>query len=216
MDKGTTEKLARASLIAGMLLIYPMTVIAGPRSLLLLLSSSCAGMDLWSAKDAASNFFQGLLILGTLASLWATLTIPPATMARSRYSFVAAATGLLLVLFVVGFAMRAGLAGQGFGHLQVRFPALWVLGGPALVAAANLFRLIRARNRIGEPKTLSPEPEPAAVIPRPHVPLAAGHRPVMLVPYQQPQVTRPFPVSFLRAGHRPVPSDQLSNPRRAV
>ena len=198
MDKGTTEKLARASLIAGMLLIYPITVIAGPRSLLLLLSSFCVGIDLWSAKDAASNFFQGLLILGTLASLWATLTIPPATMARSRYSFVAAATGLLMVLLMVGFAVRAGLAGQGSGHVQVRFPALWVLGGPALVAVANLFRLIRARNRIGEPKTLSPEP--AGVIPRPHLPLAAGHRPVMLVPYRQPQVTRPSPVSFHRRG----------------
>ena len=119
-------------------------------------------------------------------------------MARSRYSFVAAATGLLSVLLMIGFAVRAGLAGQGYEHVQDRFPAPWILGGPALVAAANLSRLIRARNRIGEPKTLSPEP--AGVIPRPHLPLAAGHRPVMLVPYRQPQVTRPSPVSFLTRG----------------
>jgi hypothetical protein len=194
MDKATTEKLARASVIAAMLLIYPITVIAGPRSFLLLLSSLCVGMDLWNAKDAASNFFQGLLILGMLTSLWATLTTPPATMARSRYSFVAAATGLILVLLMIGFAMGAGLAGQGFGHLQVRFPALWVLGGPALVAVVNLVRLIRSRNRIGEPKTLSPEP--SAAILRPHVPFEAGHRPVMLVPFPRPQAARSSPVTF--------------------
>src|SRR4051812_17983658 len=110
MEKGATARLALAGSIAGMLLIYPVTLIAGPRSLLLLLSGFCVGIDLWDARDAASNFFQGLLILGPLASLWATLTIPPATMARSRYSFVAAATGLLLVLLVVGFSVRAGLA----------------------------------------------------------------------------------------------------------
>src|SRR3954467_6760710 len=127
MEKGATEKLALASSIAGILLIYPVTLLAGPRSLLLLFSSLCVGMDPWSAQAAAYNLVQGLLVLGPLASLWMTLTISPTKRASSRYSFVLAATGLLMVLLMAGFAVRAGLAGEGSGHVQVHFPVAWIL-----------------------------------------------------------------------------------------
>jgi len=196
MDKGATARLAPASSLAGMLLIYPVTLLAGPRSLLLLFSSFCVGVDVWSARDAAYNLVQGLLVLGAISSLWVTLTTSPAKLARSRSRFVLAATGLLMVLIMAGFSARAGLAGQASGHVQDRFPLLWIFGGPTLVAVANLTLLIRARNRIGEP--LRTSPAPVQSIPRPHVPLAAGYRPVTLIPYRQPHATWQAPVSSLR------------------
>jgi hypothetical protein len=195
MERGVDDHAPGIGTAAATILIYPITVIAGPRSLLLLVSSLCVGIDAWSLGDAARNVLAGLPVLGALAALWATLAVPPARLARSRVAFVSSATGLITALILGASSIGDGFARESLAHIQIEFPLLWVSGGPVAVAAANLARLIRARSRIGEP---APPPAPTAstqAIPRPHVPIVVGQRPVALVPYRRPdsQAARPLP-----------------------
>jgi hypothetical protein len=190
MEQGVKSKLAFAGRSAGMILLYPATIIAGPCSLLLLISSLCVGMDVWSVEGAAHNLSLGLPVLASIAALWVTVVVPPERLAKNRYSFVLAITGLLMVLTLEGLSLRAGLAEHAIGRTQMSFPGAWVFGGPLLVAAVNLVGLIRARNRIGEPEPQRSSPEPVHAISRPHLAIAAGSRPVMLDPYRQPASAR--------------------------
>jgi hypothetical protein len=187
MDHGSNHRVLLISLIAGMILIYPITIIAGARSFLLLISSLCIGLDVWSPRDAARNFFLGLPVLAALAALWVTLAIPAARLARTWRSFVPATTGLLMVLILEGMARLSGSSDEPVGHMPVEFPVAWVSGGPFLVAAVNLVRLIRERNRIGTATPLTDPPAPISMISRPHLPPAAGQRPVALIPYRRPE-----------------------------
>jgi hypothetical protein len=172
---------------AGMILIYPITIIAGSRAVMLVISSLCFGLDVWSPQDAGRNLLQGLPILAALAALWVTVAIPPAGLARTWRAFVPAVTGLIMVLSLEGMVLLTGLPTDSPTHISMQFPILWVVGGPMVVAAFNLVRLIRARNRIGAPEPLPDSPAVVPVIPRPHLPLAAGQRTVTLIPYRGPE-----------------------------
>jgi hypothetical protein len=187
MDRDSYGHPALIPTVAAMVLIYPITVLDGSRSLLLVISCLCVSLDAWSVAGAARNVLDGLPALAALAALWATIAVPPARIARRWTRFVPAATGLIMALILEGLSIRASGPGEVMTHIQAAFPSLWVVGGPVVVAAANLSRLIRARNRVGEPTAPSTPPAPNTAIPRPHVPLGVGRTPVTLVPYRPPE-----------------------------
>jgi hypothetical protein len=195
MDRDSNGLPALIPTAAAMVLLYPMTVVAGPRSLLLVISGLCVGMEGWSLEGAARNVLEGLPALAALAALWTTVVVPPERIARRWTRFVPMATGLIMALILEGLSIRASYFGEMTTHLQIIFPSFWLVAGPVVVAAANLSRLIRARNRVGEPTAPPTPPAPNSAIPAPHVPLGVGRTPVTLVPYRPPEArsSRPIP-----------------------
>jgi hypothetical protein len=180
--------------IVAMILIYPITVIAGPRSVLLLISGLCVGVDAWSPEGAARNVLAGLPVLAALAALWATVTVSPERLARGWAAFVTTSTGLIMALILGGSSIGAGFTDDSIVHIQIELPLIWVFGGPVAVAVANMAWLIRARSRIGEPLPRPAQSAPARAIPRPHVPVEVVQRPTALVPYRRSdsQAARPL------------------------
>jgi hypothetical protein len=197
MEEGLERDLLFLWRCAAVIVISPITILAGMPALLLLISSGCVWLDGWSWQGAWQNLSTGFPAALAIATLWFASCASLEWLAENRARFVITTTGLLvgLILEFVSLTSQArqfALADLGFAVYKT-----WLLFGSLAVASVNLVWLITARKQIDDLE--KPDPietmtsitlESDRVVPSPHFALGEAPCPVRLEPYRPPPYTR--------------------------
>jgi hypothetical protein len=182
MDRGVEIDPTWVWRLCALVLIYPISVLAGVNGVLLILSTVCVELDSWSLEGAVSNLSLGLPLVAGITGLWASTLCSLAWLVRSRYRFVLVTTCLLIglvvdCLFVIGrFKVDSAKA------LSLEFYQVWMIFGPMVASCVNLVLLINERNHINDDLA----PEPVRVVLRSHLTPHSELRPVTLESYRPP------------------------------
>jgi hypothetical protein len=206
MEEGLERDLLFFWRCAAVILISPISVLAGMPALLLIVSSGCLLLDCWSLHGAWQNLSTGFPAALAIAALWFATCASREWLAENRGRFVMTTTGLLVGLILESLSLTAQtgqypLAGVGFGVSKT-----WFHCGSLVVGSVNLVWLITARNQFDDLETpdlietvTSTIPEPDRAVPSPHFALGERLQPMRLEPYRPPPDTRTRPRG--NAGH---------------
>jgi hypothetical protein len=197
MEEGLERDLLFLWRSAAVILLSPITILAGMPALLLLISSGCVWLDSWSFQGAWQNLLAAFPAALAIAATWFATCATLEWLAENRGRFVMTTTGLLVGLILESLSLASQtsqfqLADLGFGVHKT-----WLLCGSLAVGGVNLVWLITARKQIDNLKM--PDPiesvtsttlEPDRVVPSPHFALGEALRPVRLELYRPPPYTR--------------------------
>ncbi len=197
MEEGLERDLLFFWRSAAVILISPITILAGMPAVLRLISSGCVWLSCWSLQGAWQNVATGFPVALAVAALWFATCNSLEWVAKHPGRFVVTTTGLLvgLILEFLSLTFRTGqfpLAELGFGVHKT-----WFLCGSLAVGSVNLVWLITARKQIDHlekpvPIETAPStmPERDRAVPSPHFALGERSHPVRLEPYRPPPDTR--------------------------
>ena len=130
MVKGLSINFLLAWRCAAVALIYPITILAGLKSVVLVISSLCVGLESWSPAAALGNLALAFPAVVGVAAAWATTLLPFPWIARSRTRFVLSATGLFTGLVFECLFLKAELRHGAALVSSLRFQNLWIFGRP--------------------------------------------------------------------------------------
>jgi hypothetical protein len=182
MERGVEIDLAWVWRLCAVVLIYPISIVAGANGVLLLVSTVCVDLESWSAEGAMSNLSLGFPLVAGITALWASTLCPHPWLARNRYRFVLVATGLLVGLGVDGVFVIDRFKLNPNKAFSLEFHELWMIVGPLVASCVNLALLINARNHINDDLV----PAPVRVVPPSHLTTHSELRPVILERYRPP------------------------------
>ena len=156
MEEGLERDLLFLWRCAAVIVISPITILAGMPALLLLISSGCVLLDCWSFHGAWQNLSTGFPAALAIAALWFATCASREWLAENRGRFVMTTTGLLVGLILESLSLTSqtgqfALADLGFGVYKT-----WFLCGSLAVGSVNLVWLITARKQIDDQATPAP------------------------------------------------------------
>jgi hypothetical protein len=197
MEEGLERDLLFLCRCAAVIVISPITILAGMPALLLLISSGCVWLDCWSLEGAWQNLSTGFPAALAIGALWFASCAPCDWLAKNRSRFVMTTTGLLAGLILESASLVSSTDQFALADLGCSVYKTWFLCGSLAVGSINLVWLITARKKIEDlerpvpietltSKTL----EYDRAVPSPHFALAEALRPVQLEPYRPPPSTR--------------------------
>jgi hypothetical protein len=206
MEEGLERDLLFLWRCAAVILISPITILAGMPALLLMISSCCVLLDCWSFHGAWQNLSTGFPAALAIAALWFATCASREWLAEHRGRFVMTTTGLLVGLILELLSLASRTDHFTLADLKLGVFKTWFLCGSLAIGIVNLVLLITARKQIDDLETPDPietvtstMPERDRALPRPHFALGEGLRPVRLEPYRPPPDTRSRPRG--NAGH---------------
>jgi hypothetical protein len=200
MEEGLERDLLELWRCAAVILISPITIVAGTPALLLMISSFCVLFDCWSFQGAWQNLSKGFPAALAIAALWFATCASREWLAENRGRFVFATTGLLVGLILESLSLASQTDQFALADLKLGGYKSWFLCGSLAVGTVNLGLIITARKRIDDPETsdsietvTSAIPEHDRAVPSPHFALGVASRSVRLEPYRPPPDTRSRP-----------------------
>jgi hypothetical protein len=206
MEEGLERDLLDLWRCAAVILIAPITILAGMPALLLVISSCCVLLDGWSVHGAWQNLSTGFPAALAIAALWFATCASPQWLAKHRGRFVMTTTGLLVGLILEFLALTSRTNQFTLADLNLGAYRTWFLCGSLVVGCVNIALLIIERKQIDDLETPDPietatttMPERERTVPGPHFALGEALRPVRLEPYRPPPYTRSRPRG--NAGH---------------
>ena len=197
MEEGLERDLLFFWRCAAVVLISPITILAGMPALLLVVSSGSVLLDCWSFQGAWQNLSTGFPTALAIAALWSATCASPEWLAKHRGRFVVTTTGLLVGLILEFLSLTSQTGQFPLADLGIVVYKTWFLCGSLAVGSVNLARLITARKQIDDLAKPAPMetatstmPEPDRAVPSPHFAHGARSHPVRLEPYRPPPDTR--------------------------
>jgi hypothetical protein len=206
MEEGLERDLLFFWRCAAVILISPISILAGMPALLLMVSSGCVLLDCWSLHGAWQNLLTGFPAALAIAALWFATCTSCEWLAENRGRFVMTTTGLLVGLILEFLSLTSQSGRFPLAYLSFGVYKSWFLCGTLAVSSVNLVWLITARKQIDDLETPDPIvtmtstiPERDRAVPSPHFALGERLHPLRLEPYRPPPDTRPRPRG--NAGH---------------
>ena len=200
MEEGLERDLLFFWRCVAVILISPITILAGMPALLLVISSCSVLLDCWSFHGAWQNLSTGFPAALAIAALWFATCSSPEWLAENRGRFVMTTTGLLVGLILDLLSLTSQTGQFALAELGVGVYKTWFLCGSLAVGSVNVAWLITARKEIDDLETPEPIETVAStilksdrVVPSPHFALGEALRPVRLEPYRPPPYTRSRP-----------------------
>ncbi len=197
MEEGLERDLLELWRCAAVILIAPITILAGMPALLQLISSCCVLLDAWSFQGAWQNLSTGFPAALAIAALWFATWAPRQWLAEKRGRFVMTTTGLLVGLILEVLALTSRTDQFAIPHLSLGSYRALFLCGSLVVGTVNLVLLVVERKKFDDLELPDPidtvtstMPERERAVPGPHFPLGEALRPVRLEPYRPPPYTR--------------------------
>jgi hypothetical protein len=200
MEEGLERDLLFLWRCTAVILISPITLLAGIPALVLLISSGCVWLDSWSLQGAWENLSTGFPAALAIAALWFATSASHGWLAENRARFVMTTTGLLVGLILEFLTLTSQTGQFALADFRLGSYRTMFLCGALAVGCVNLVLLITARKRIDDLETpdaietvTNTMPERDRAVPSPHFALGEGPRPVRLEPYRPPPDTRSRP-----------------------
>jgi hypothetical protein len=197
MEEGLERDLLFFWRCAAVILISPITILAGMPALLLMISSTCVLLDGWSFYGAWHNLSTGFPAALAIAALWFATCSSREWLAEHRGRFIVTTTGLLVGLILGALSIASRTDHFTFAELSPRGYQTWCLCGSLAVGSVNLVLLVTARKQIDDLEKPDPietatsaMPTSDRAVPSPHFALGEVLRPVRLEPYRPPPDTR--------------------------